>query len=118
MRGGARPASACGCDVLGRSPAFELDGERVGVSTRGAAGRLSTCDGDVTGLLQGPDMRDDITVGHLQRVSQFREREFGSGREKGHNSEASFFVDDLVKLEKGLRVHGRAGGWDRSVARK
>ena len=59
---GARPVSTCVCDALGRSPAFELDGERVGVSTRGAAGRLSTCDGYVTGPRPGVDVAGGVVV--------------------------------------------------------
>lgn len=55
-------------------------------------------DGDVPGLLEGAEMKSEVAVRHLQRVADLGERYLWIGGQHGHNGQASFFVDDAVKL--------------------
>ena len=55
-------------------------------------------DGNVAGFLQCADVRGDVPIGHVQRVAQFGERQFGRGGEHGHDRQPPFFVNHTVEL--------------------
>jgi hypothetical protein len=55
-------------------------------------------DGNITFLLQGFDVRREISVGHRERVAQFREGQFRRGGEHGHDRQPAFLMNHAVEL--------------------
>jgi hypothetical protein len=61
--------------------------------------------GNITGLLQSPNMGREISVRHAQRVAHFREGQLGRSGQHGHNRQPPFLVDNAIELKKWLRIH-------------
>ena len=78
-------------------------GERTG--REGTVVLVGLGHGDEAFFLQDADVRGEITVSHAERVTEFSERQFRRGRERGHDRKPSLLVDDAVKLEKQFRIH-------------
>lgn len=89
-------------DVIGECFASG-SGERTGGERTIILVRLAY--GDVTRLLQRTDMRGDVSVRHVERVTQFRERKLRRSSEHGHDTQPPFLVDHPIKLEKRFGVH-------------
>ena len=62
--------------------------------------------GHVTGLLEGADVGGEVAIGHGEGVAELGEREFGGGREHGHDGQPALLMDHPVELEVRFRIHG------------
>ena len=78
-------------------------GERTGVERTIVL--VGLAHGDVARLLQRTDMRGDVSVCHVERVAQFRERKLRRSSEHGHDAQPPFLVDHPIKLKEWFGVH-------------